>query len=167
MLSISGSCIIFTVQKYSLSMNVAILTTFISPFLPFLLNLGKQATEKATESAAEKFGEAAWEKAKSIWQVLHPKVKTKESVQEAINDVTNQPKDEDFQTVLRVQLKKLLEQDQALSRQISEIMEGDASDGTPGIQIIQNVTGNQNQVFGQMSGGQIFGNVQGNVTIQE
>jgi hypothetical protein len=42
-----------------LGVEIATLTAFISPFLPFLLKLGKKAAEKATETAAGKFGEAA------------------------------------------------------------------------------------------------------------
>jgi hypothetical protein len=39
---------------------------------------------------------------------------------------------------------------------IAQILEEDATDGTSGIQVVQNVTGNQNQVIG---------NITGNVTI--
>ncbi|MHC5861925.1 MAG: hypothetical protein ACYTXK_34010, partial [Nostoc sp.] len=61
-------------------MDVASLTLFLVPFLPFLLKLGN----KAAEGAAEKFGVDAWEKAKAIWAKLYPKVATKPAVQEAI-----------------------------------------------------------------------------------
>ena len=148
-------------------MDIAILTAFITPFLPFLLKLGGTATEAATESAASKFGEAAWQKAQTVWKELRPKVQAKESAKEAVTDVANDPEDEDSQAALRVQLKKLLTADEALADTIAQILQEDAADGTPGAQIVQNVTGNQNQVIGQVKGGKVFGNIEGSVTINE
>jgi hypothetical protein len=145
-------------------MNIAVLTAFISPFLPFLLKIGGKAAEKATETAAGKFGEASWRKAQAVWEKLSPKVELKESAKEAVLDVANAPEEEDLQVALRVQLKKLLAQDEALVNALAQILQEDGSDGTSGTQIVQNVTGNRNQVIGQVTGGQVFGNVQGNET---
>jgi hypothetical protein len=47
---------------------------------------------------------------------------------------------------------------------IAQIFAADGSDGIPGVQIVQTVTGDRNQVIGQVTGGQVFGNVEGNVT---
>jgi hypothetical protein len=145
-------------------MEIATLTAFLSPFLPALLKLGGKAVDKATESAAGKFGEAAFAKAQAIWGKLSPKVEAKEAAKEAAIDVANSPDDEDSQAALRVQLKKLLEQDQALMKAIAQILAEDAPDGTSGTQIVQNVTGDQNIVIATMSGGTVFGNITGNVT---
>jgi hypothetical protein len=145
-------------------MEIATLTAFISPFLPFLLKLGGKAAEKATESAAGKFGEASWTKAQAVWYKLSSKVEAKESAKEAAVDVANAPEDEDLQVVLKIQLKKLLAQDEALENAIAQILEADATDGTPGTRIVQNITGNRNQVIGQVTGGQVFGNIEGSVT---
>ena len=150
-----------------LIMDFATLTAFIAPFLPFLLKLGKGVAETTTENAAGKFGEAAWQKAQAVWKALRPKVQAKESAKEAVTDVANNPEDEDLQVALRVQLKKLLADDDALADTIAQILQEDASDGTPGTQIVQNVTGNQNQVIGQATGGKVFGVVEGKVTINE
>jgi hypothetical protein len=146
-------------------MEIATLTAFLSPFLPTLLKLGGKALEKATESASGKFGEAAFKKAEAVWAKLSPKVEAKEAAKEATIDVANSPEDEDSQAALRVQLKKLLEQDEDLMKAIEQILQEDAPDGTPGTQIVQNVTGNQNQVIGQMTGGKAIGNITGNVTL--
>lgn len=145
-------------------MEIAALTAFLSPFLPFLLKLGEKAAEKATESAAGKFGEASWAKAQAVWNKLSPKVDAKESAKEAAVDVANAPEDEDLQVVLKIQLKKLLAQDEALANAIAQILQEDGSVGTPGTQIVQNVTGDRSQVIGQVTGGQVFGNVEGSVT---
>jgi hypothetical protein len=142
-------------------MEIVTLTAFLSPFLPTLLRLGGKAVDKATESAAGKFGEAAFAKAQAIGGKLSPKVEAKEAAKEAANS----PDDEDSLAALRVQLKKLLEQDEELMKSIAQILAEDAPDGTSGTQIVQNVTGNQNQVIGQMTGGKLIGNITGNVNI--
>jgi hypothetical protein len=142
-------------------MEIATLTAFISPFLPFLLKIGGKALEKSTESASGKFGEAAFAKAQAVWGKLKPKVEAKEAAKEAAIDVANSPEDEDMQAALRVQLKKLLEQDEELMKAIEQILAADASDGTSGTQIVQNVTGDRNQVIGQVNGGNVFGNITG------
>jgi hypothetical protein len=148
----------------NLSMDIAILTAFLSPYLPILLKLGGKAVEKATESASGKFGEAAFAKAQAVWAKLSPKVEAKEAAKEAAIDLANSPEDEDAQASLRVQLKKLLEQDEELFKAIAQILQADAPDGTPGTQIVQNVTGDRNQVIGQVTGGKVFGNITGDVT---
>ena len=146
-------------------MEITALTAFITPFLPFLLKLGQGATEAVAESVASKFGEAAWQKAQAVWIVLSPKVNARETAKEAVADVANNPEDEDYQAALRVQLKKLLANDAALAHQLAKILREDSSKNTPTTKIIQNVSGNQNQTIGQISGGQVFGNVTGSVII--
>jgi hypothetical protein len=145
-------------------MDIFALTAFISPFLPFLVKLGDKATAKATETISGKFGEAAWTKAQAIWERLSPKVEGKESAKEAVIDVANNPEDQELRVVLKRQLQKILEQDEDLANAIAQILQADAPDGTSGTQIIQNVTGNQNQVIDQMTGSQMFGNIQGDLT---
>ncbi len=142
-------------------MEIATLTAFLSPFLPMLLKLGGKAVEKATESASGKFGEAAFKKAEAVWAKLSPKIEAKEAAKEAAIDVANNPEDEDSQAALRVQLKKLLEQDEELMKSIEQILKADAPDGSSGTKIVQNVTGDRNQVIGQVNGGNVFGNITG------
>ncbi|NJK52807.1 MAG: hypothetical protein HC936_08170 [Leptolyngbyaceae cyanobacterium SU_3_3] len=139
-------------------MDVAILTAFLTPFLPFLTKLG----EKAAESAAGKLGTDAWEKAKALWTKLHPKLEEKEAAKEAVDDVVKNPEDADLQTVLRMQLKKLLEKDEnaALAKELAQIMNENAPDGTSGTQIIQTVLENSGVVAGQITGGTVIGSIQ-------
>ncbi len=146
-------------------MEIKTLTAFLTPFLPFLLKLGADSTETMTKSASSKFGETAWQKAQAVWTALSPKINEKETVKEAVTDVANNLEDEDYQAALRVQLKKLLANDVALVNQLTKIFQSDSSNNTPTTQITQTVTGNQNQTIGQISGGQIFGNVTGSVVI--
>lgn len=141
------------------------LVRFLSPFLPHLLDVGKKAVENVTDVVSGKFGEAAWTKAQRIWGRLHPKLEEKSSVKEAVEDAVKHPDDEDYQAALRVQLKKLLEQDQTLASEIEALMRESDSDGTPGTQIIQSVTGDKNQTIGQVFGGKVVGSVEGDVTM--
>lgn len=134
---------------------VGLLTTFLAPFLPFSLKLG----DKASKKVGEKFGEDAWNKAKAVWAKLQLKMEANDAAKETVTDVASNLEDGDVQASLRVQLKKLLDQDQALAEAICQIMKANAPSGTPETQIIQTVTGNQNQVNGQVAGGQVFGNV--------
>ncbi len=142
-------------------MDIALLTAFLTPFLPALTQLG----EKAAGKMAEKFGEDAWNKAKAIWGRLSPQLEAKEAAQEAVTDLANAPEDEDLQTALRVQLKKLLDQNQALAVAVAQLFQAPGPQATPATQITQRVTGNQNQVIGQVLGGQVLGNVTGTVII--
>ena len=100
-------------------MDIALLVKFLAPCLPFLLKVGN----KAVEGASQKVGEDVWNKAKAIWAKLHPKVEVKEAAKEAATDVAQKPEDEDLQTSLRVQLKKILEADTALAEEIAKIWE--------------------------------------------
>jgi hypothetical protein len=150
-------------------MEPATLTAFLVPFLPVLLDLGQKAVAgaatKAGETAGTKLTENALNKARAVWEKLHPRVVEKPAAIEAATDVAIAPDDADLQTALRVQLKKILEADGELAAAIAQILAEPAADGTPGLEIVQTVTGNQNQVIGQVSGGNVFGNVTGNVTL--
>ena len=142
-------------------MDVALLTAFLSPFLPFLVKLGGKASEKV----GEKFGEDAWNKAKAVWSKLDPKVEAKEDLKVAAEQVATKPESEARKAVFQEELGTLLKDNPNLAAAIAQILQEDAPDGTSGNQIIQTVTGDQNQVVGQVTGGNVLGNVQGSVTL--
>jgi hypothetical protein len=136
------------------------ITTFIKPFLPFLLNLGS----KVFDGALDELGANALHKAKSIWAALLPKIEVKSAFQEAAAELAADPDNADLQAALRVQLQKLLDQDPTLAEILTAILNEPGTDGTPGTQIVQKVIGNRNQVIGQNYGTAIT-TVEGNVTI--
>lgn len=146
-------------------MDPATLTAFLAPFLPTLMKLGGKVLEgaaaKTGETAGTKLTENALKKAGAVWEKLFPKVEAKEAAKEAAEDVAKAPTDDDAQAALRLQLKKILDSDPSLAEAIAKILEEDAPDGTPGTQIVQHVTGNQNQVIGQVTGGKVIGNITG------
>ncbi len=146
-----------------MGIDLVALTAFLSPILPFLIKGG----EEAAKEAGKKFGIDAWEKAKGVWGKLYPKIEAKEAAKEAVEDLAVAPEDQDLQTALRVQLKKILEKDQTLATKIAQLMREDSSSKTGGTQVQQKVDKNKGQVIGVVSGNQnkIVGQVKGNVNM--
>ena len=97
----------------------AILTTFLAPFLPFLIRQGEQAAE----AAIDRFGAAAWQRAQKLWARLRPKVEEKEAAREAADDVAAAPDDELARAALQLQLRKLVGDDPDLGRELAEMLE--------------------------------------------
>jgi hypothetical protein len=94
---------------------------FLAPFLPYLLKAG----EKAAEEAGRKLGAAAWEQAQALWARLRPKVEARPALKEAVADVAANPQDEDALAALRLQLRKLLEEDPALQEEVRRLMQSE------------------------------------------
>lgn len=92
---------------------------FLAPFLPYLMKMG----EKAAEEAGKKMGEGAWETARALWAKLRPKVEARPAAQEAAADVARNPQDADAQAALRLQLRKLLDQDPALATEVAALLQ--------------------------------------------
>jgi hypothetical protein len=90
-------------------------TTALVPLLPYLLKAGEKAAEETGKAVAGQ----SWEWAKSLWTKLQPKVEAKPGALEAVRDVAQSPGDEELQTALRVQLRKLLTEDQSLAEEVS------------------------------------------------
>lgn len=101
---------------------------------------------KAGEAIAKKIGE-------DIYHVLKARFSKKPSAQEALADLEKAPSDTDFQAVLRVQLKKLLLEDEAFAEQLQHLLD-DAGKTEVGATMIRIIAGDNAKVFGQ-----VFGNV--------
>ena len=95
------------------------LTTALIPLLPYLLKAGEKAAEETGKTVADQ----SLEWAKSLWVKLKPKVEAKPAALEAAQDAAQTPDDEDAQVALRVQLKKLLTEDQSLAEEVSRWLE--------------------------------------------
>jgi hypothetical protein len=91
------------------------LTTALVPLLPYLLKAGEKAAEETGKAVAGQ----SLEWAKSLWTKLKPEVEAKPAALEAAQNVARAPEDEDLQAALRVQLKKLLTEDQSLAEELS------------------------------------------------
>ena len=98
-------------------MEIVALTSFLAPFLPYVV----QAGQKVAGKAADVIGEEAANYAEKLWQRLRPGVESKPAAKEAVEDVAKNPKNEDALGALRNQLTKLLEEDEALRADLTKI----------------------------------------------
>ena len=136
-------------------MNIGLLISLLTPCLPYLLNLG----DKAAGKAAEKVGERTVDTIEKIWTKLKPKVDAKQAAKEAFADAANDPGNPDLQTVLQVQLEKILNQNPGLAAEVAELLtEANSQAQASGVTV--------NQTIASMSGNaKAIGSVQGNVTM--
>lgn len=90
------------------------LVALLSPLLPFLIKAG----EKSVEEIGKKIGESAWNLAKRVWSRLAPKINTNPAAKEAVSDLINNPKDDDYLATFRVQVRKILESNPDLAKEL-------------------------------------------------
>lgn len=81
----------------------------MQPYLPLLAT-------KATEEVGK------------IWGAIKKKFGTKEAAREALGDLLKDPQSEAYQTVFKVQLEKVLTNDQAFAAELSELLQAAGSD---------------------------------------
>lgn len=95
------------------------LTNALIPLLHYLFQSGEKTAEETGKEVTDQSLE--WEK--SLWSRLKPKVEAKPAALEAAKDAGETPDDEDAQAALRLQLKKLLAEDQSLAEDVSRWLE--------------------------------------------
>lgn len=104
--------------------TIAAIVKFLAPFLPSLLNVGGNVAEGAYQAV----GQDGWNKAKTIWAKLQPKVEAKEEAKKAAEEAAKNLEDEDFQGAFRKELKQILAADTELVKEIAEIIQAQKSD---------------------------------------
>jgi hypothetical protein len=90
-------------------MNLAAIATAVVAFLSPYLAEGSKA-------AAKKVGE-------KLVAAIEQCFSGKPAAEEALEDVKNDPQDEDFQAALRVQLKKAMKKDETFAAELAELLE--------------------------------------------
>ncbi|MBN3940123.1 hypothetical protein [Nostoc sp. NMS9] len=144
-------------------MDIVTLTTFLTPFLPYLLKVGEKATEEAGKKFGEGFGANAWEKAKALWSQLQPKVEEKPMAKGAAEELANSPNDADAKETLQKQLKKFLDEDKNLYAEIARLMQEDSEAISQVVNtfnqtisgddnVVQNIAGDGNKAIGRVGG---------------
>jgi hypothetical protein len=128
------------------------LAQFFAPYLPYLLKGAKLAGQEAAKKLGEKAGEQGFEQAKTLWEKLRPKVEAKPAALEAAQDAATHPDDEDTLAALRLQLKKLLAEDESLAQEMTRLLEQARASG-------KNVTASGSRSVA------IGGNVSGSVIV--
>jgi|SRR5215216_2587417 len=94
----------------------AAIAAFLAPYLKSLL-------DPTAEEAGRRLNATAWRHASAIWRRLREPVAERPSAQEAAEDVAAAPDDQDALGALRLQLKKLLEQDPALAQELAGMLD--------------------------------------------
>ena len=104
-------------------MDIATLTqelsSFLIPFLPYLLKAG----EKASEEAGKKLGAEAWDKAKGLWTRLRPRVEAKPAAQDIVQKALAHPQDERVKAALELQVEDILREDAAFTADVARLWE--------------------------------------------
>jgi len=98
------------------------LVQLLAPFLPYLLKGAKLAGQEAAKKLGEKTGEQGFEQVKALWDRLRPKMEARPAALEAAQDAAAHPDDEDALAALRLQLKKLLAEDDSLVQELARLL---------------------------------------------
>jgi hypothetical protein len=106
----------------------AIAAGLVSVIAPFLKAFMRGVSDQA-EKASEPDGGRLREFAARIWRKLQPDVERTPAALQAAHEVADRPDDEDWQAALRVQLKKLLEEDPALAEELASSLEEGQREG--------------------------------------
>lgn len=84
----------------------------LQPYLPII-----------AEKAAEKVGEEVPEAVMKLWNLIKARFEPKETTKEALLDLLKDPENKDLQTVLKVQLQKILIADPDFAEQLKQQLE--------------------------------------------
>ena len=122
----------------TISVIAAAAVSILSPYLA-----------KAGEVVAKKVGE-------DIYQVLKTRFGKKPAAKEALADLEKNPKDIDSQAAVRVQLKKVLAEDEAFAAKLQHLLQ-EAGKTEAGATIIKQIAGDNAKQFGQVFGNITFG----------
>jgi len=98
-------------------MELAALTAFLAPFVPYLVKGG----EAVAVEAGKAFGTEAWGHAQALWERLRPSVEQKEVARQAAGDLAERPDDDRARGAFELQLEKLLAADGALRADLERL----------------------------------------------
>ncbi len=130
----------------------ALLASFLSPFLPHLLKLGKPVAEETGKALGKKLGEGTWETAKQAWGKLAPKVTEKPLAKGAAEALAENGEDDEAQEIWLSQLKKVLVANPELAQELQGLLDKDAETVGQAVSVAQSVVGDRNIVIGSSSG---------------
>lgn len=141
-------------------MDATQLTAFLSQFLPVLLQFDQEQDRQAYPEPGSK----DWATAKTVWEKLQSALNDQESLQLAASQLALKPDSSARRAFFEEELSDLFEQKPDLLAAIKQCFQADAQSGTSAVRITQNVKGNQNQVTGQITGGQVIGHMSSTVS---
>ena len=130
----------------------ALLTAFLSPFLPHLLKLGEPIAEAAGKKLGEQIGQDSWATAKAAWAKVQPKVEDNPIAISGAKAIAQDRQSKKAQTLLTQELTELLEANPELAQSLKALLKEDDPAVQNAVQVTQNVTGDMNITIGSASG---------------
>lgn len=91
----------------------------LAPFLPYLTKLGRETAERA----GREFGAGAWDHARTLWERLTRSLAERPTALESVRDAAEAPDDADARAALRLQLRKLLAEDEQLAGDLRRLLD--------------------------------------------
>ncbi|MDD1709979.1 MAG: hypothetical protein LUQ37_03615 [Methanoregulaceae archaeon] len=103
--------------------SLAVIAAGILPkALPYLIKLGGAMGDSLAEKARIDFGPEAWDTAKSIWSKIGDRLLNRPAGQIAVDDIIKAPEDGDNVASLRKEVRKVLEEDPALTADLDSVI---------------------------------------------
>lgn len=96
----------------------------LTPFMPFLAEVGKAGGQKLAEVIAEKGGETAWQKAQGLWGKIKAYFESDPEVKSAATMVATKPEDQSRRTMLVEVLAERLKQTPELALELLDLLGG-------------------------------------------
>jgi hypothetical protein len=96
----------------------AVIVSLLAPFLPYLVKTGERLAENAGDALSSQAGRSA----RALWTKLRPHVDARPATAEAVADVATDPQDELARAALQLQLRKVLDEDVDLRREMEGIL---------------------------------------------
>jgi hypothetical protein len=90
----------------------------LTPFLPLLI----KADSHAAEEAGSRLGSDAWESARRIWSRLQPAIDADPRASAAVLELAAAPNDSDLRAQLRIQLRRLVANDEELAVDLNQLI---------------------------------------------
>lgn len=122
-------------------MDIAVLISFLSPYLQFLLKLDDKVLEKTTEATVAQLSDVNWNKATIVWRILQPNLESTTDLKAAVEQVAGKPDSNARRAVLQEELEALFKLQPWLLASIATIMQQQDSTHSPKAQIQEPISG--------------------------
>lgn len=124
----------------------------------YLRGAAEEFAKKAGEGLGKVSATAAWNKVKELYNAIRTRFAGKEAAIEALVDLKKTPDDPDTQAAVRAQLRKLMQVDDAFTKQLAILLK-DAAD--VGVDSIFNTN-----IYGNVQKLTVMRDVYGDITIE-
>jgi hypothetical protein len=120
---------------------------YITDALPYLISTGTEVSESIHKTLVDKLGHGMVDGVCKLWS----RIKDRDSAKKAAERVATDPKDQDNQSALKVEIKDLLRADSSFASELKQILAGIGPKvggnvvtalGTGAVAVVGNVKGN-------------------------